>query len=216
MVIDMKKMAFIDMEGVLIPEIWKHFANILNIPELSITTREVPNYKQLMSHRINILKDKNIALNTLVEMIHEVEVFNGAKDFLNFLQTDNQFEIKIISNCFHEFLDPFFEKLNFPVQNTYCHTLRVGENGLIENVNYSRDKGKHEIIVKYQKEKVSLKNSIAIGDAFNDFTMLHLVDHGFLFKASEEVKKNSPFYFHKVQSYQDILNYLNSRKIIEF
>lgn len=106
----MKKMAFIDMEGVLIPEIWKHFANILNIPELSITTREVPDYKQLMSHRINILKDNNIPLCKLVEMIKEIELINGAKDFLKFLQIDKQFEIKIISDCFHEFLDPFFEK----------------------------------------------------------------------------------------------------------
>lgn len=210
----MKKMAFIDMEGVLIPEIWKHFANILNIPELSITTREVPDYKQLMSHRINILKDNNIPLCKLVEMIKEIELINGAKDFLKFLQIDKQFEIKIISDCFHEFLDPFFEKLNFPTQNTYCHSLRVGKNGLIEGVNYTRDKGKHEIIVKYQREKISLKNSIAIGDAFNDFTMLHLVDHGFLLKASEQVKRNAPFYFHQVQSYQDILHYLGSRKII--
>jgi phosphoserine/homoserine phosphotransferase len=209
----MKKMAFIDMEGVLIPELWKHFSTVLNIPELAITTREVADYKSLMNFRINILKENNIPLTKLVELIKEIDASPNAKEFLEYLKNNKKFEVKIISDCFYEFLDPFFDKLNLPINNVYCHNLEINSNGYIENVIYNRKKGKHEIIVNYQKEKVPLKNSIAIGDAFNDFTMLHLVDHGFLFQPSEEVSKNSPFYFHKVESYQEIIQYLTYNRV---
>lgn len=206
----MKKMAFIDMEGVLIPEIWKHFANYFNIPELSLTTREVADYQQLMLSRINTLRTHNITLNRLTDVLKDIEPMSGAKEFLQYLECNKKFEIRIISDCFYEFLNPFFSKMGFSSQNAYCHHLEVDQNGLIERVNYSRKKGKHEVIVNYQKNKVSMKESIALGDAFNDFTMLHLVDHGFLFQPSDEVKKNAPFYFHTMQSYQEVMHYLNN------
>ena len=210
----MKKMAFIDMEGVLVPEIWKHFSNVYNIPELAITTREVADYKSLMEFRINLLKENKIPLKQLIDDIKELDVIPDAKEFLEYLQKAENFEVNIISDCFYEFLFPFFEKLNLPVKNTYCHHLEIGPDGFIENVLYTRDKGKHEIIVKFQKENVSMTNSIAIGDAFNDFSMLHLVDYGFLFQPSEDVRKNSPAYFCKVDSYQDIISHLNRKKVI--
>lgn len=210
----MKKIAFIDMEGVLIPEIWKHFSNILNINELSTTTSEVTDYKILMNYRIDILKKNNIPLIELVELIQELNYMSEAKEFLAFLQKDNEFEIKIVSDCFQEFLNPFIKKLEISPQNVYCHNLEVDKNGIIERVIYTRNKGKHEVIVRYQKEKRSLKNSIAIGDAFNDFSMLHMVDHGFLFQPSIKVIENTPSYFHKVDSYQDIIDYLNYKNII--
>lgn len=210
----MKKIAFIDMEGVLIPEIWKNFSNILNINELSLTTRDVTDYKMLMNYRIDILKKNNISLVQLVELIQKMDYMNEAKEFLEFLQKDNKFEIKIISDCFQEFLNPFIKKLQLCPEDVYCHNLEVGKSGIIENVIYTRNKGKHEVIVKYQREKRSMKDSIAIGDAFNDFTMLHMVDHGFLFQPSIKVIENAPSYFHKVYSYQSIIDYLNHKKII--
>ncbi|MBI0422493.1 bifunctional phosphoserine phosphatase/homoserine phosphotransferase ThrH [Acinetobacter sp. ACIN00229] len=206
----MNKIAFIDMEGVLIPEIWKKFANHFNRPELLITTREVPDYKTLMEHRINILKEYNITLDQLIEIIKEVNPLKGAKEFLDYLQLNNKFEIRIVSDCFYEFLNPLFEKIELPCEKAYCHNLEVNKDGFIEKVNYSREKGKHEVIVKYQKKQITRLESIAIGDAFNDFTMLHLVDHGFLFQPSNEVKQNAPSYFHIVQSYQEINDYLRS------
>ncbi|HBM1136467.1 TPA: bifunctional phosphoserine phosphatase/homoserine phosphotransferase ThrH [Acinetobacter baumannii] len=211
----MKKMAFIDMEGVIIPEIWKHFSHYFNIPELAVTTREVADYKQLMNQRINILKNKDISLNKLLEAIAELEPNNGAKDFLKYLQLNKNFEVRIISDCFYEFLDPFLKKIGIPSKHAYCHYLEVDSHGIIEKVHYLRNKGKHEIIVNYQKNNFSMKDSIAIGDAFNDFTMLHLVDHGFLFQPSEDVRKNAPFYFHTMQTYEDIINYLNNLKYLK-
>ena len=205
----MKKMAFIDMEGVLVPEIWKYISKYFNIPELSVTTREVANYQELMNYRIDILEKNNIKLEQITDIIHNLKPIEGAKEFLEDLHLNKKFEIKIISDCFYEFLNPFFPKIGISSQNAYCHNLEMNENGLIEKVKYSRKKGKHEIIVKYQKENNSMKDSIAIGDAFNDFTMLHLVDHGFLFQPSEEVKRNAPVYFHTMQSYQEVIHYLD-------
>ena len=206
----MKKIAFIDMEGVLIPEIWKNFSKILKIPELSITTQEVPNYKSLMINRIRILKEHNISIDRLVEIVNEMDVIHEAKDFLEFLKTDMQFEIKIVSDCFYELLMPFLHKLNLSYQDVYCHNLNIAQDRLIQNVIYTRNTGKHEVIVEYQNTNYSMKNSLAIGDAFNDFSMLSLVDHGFLFNPSEEVKKKAPSSFHEVMCYKDIIYYLNN------
>ncbi|AMW78517.1 hypothetical protein AMD27_06205 [Acinetobacter sp. TGL-Y2] len=204
----MEKIAFIDMEGVLIPEIWKVFAIHFGVPELSVTTREVSNYEKLMEQRINILKKNKITLFQLIEIIKKIDPLKDAKKFIEHLQLNGNFEIRIVSDCFYQFLHHFFEKLGLSPHKAYCHNLIVNNDGYIERVGYSRKKGKHEVIVNYQKKQSPRIQSIAIGDAFNDFSMLHLVDHGFLFQPSNEVKINAPSYFHIVQSYQEINEYL--------
>jgi len=206
----MNRIAFIDMEGVLIPEIWKKISKDFDIPALSLTTREVPDYKSLMEYRINILKKHNITLEQLTNVIKEMSPINDAKEFLEHLQANEKFEIIIISDCFYQFLEPFFKQIGLSADYAYCHNLEVNENGIIERVNYSREKGKHEVIANFQRKQTRRAETIAIGDAFNDFSMLHLVDHGFLFQPSNEVKKNAPSYFHIVQSYKEINDYLKS------
>lgn len=207
-VLNMNRIAFIDMEGVLIPEIWKEISKYFDISELSITTREVSDYKSLMNYRINILKKYNITLTQLTNVIKEISPMNHAKEFLEHLQSNGKFEIRIVSDCFYQFLEPFFKKLGLSSDHAYCHNLQVNENGILERVNYSREKGKHEVIVDYRKQQTGKIETIAIGDAFNDFSMLHLVDYGFLFQPSSEVRRNAPSYFHIVQSYKEISDYL--------
>ena len=170
----MNKVAFIDMEGVLVPEIWKFLASQLNISKLSITTREMEDYKQLMLYRINILNKNQINLLNIQHIISQLNPIEGAAEFLQTLRVKG-FDIQIVSDCFHELLEGFLQKLEIPIETVYCHRLRADDDGYIKKVLYSRQEGKHEVVERYS---LSLENSIAIGDAFNDFTMLKAVSQG--------------------------------------
>ena len=177
----MNKVAFIDMEGVLVPEIWKFLASQLNIAELSITTREVEDYKKPMLYRIDILNKNQITLLKIQDIISQFNPIEGAVEFLQTLRVKG-FDIQIVSDCFHELLEGFLQKLEVSMETVYCHRLKVDDDGYIKNVLYSRQEGKHEIIERYP---LSLENSIAMGDAFNDFTMLKAVSQGYLFSPSK-------------------------------
>ncbi|CAM3453634.1 phosphoserine phosphatase [Psychrobacter glaciei] len=198
----MNKVAFIDMEGVLVPEIWKFLAKRLDISELSITTREVEDYQKLMIYRIAVLEKHQITLPKIQSIIGQLNPIEGAKEFLQALKMKG-FEIKIVSDCFHELLEGFLQQLEVPVDTVYCHHLQVDSAGYINKVLYSRQYGKHEIIEKYP---LSLGNSIAIGDAFNDFTMLSAATHGYLFSPSREVVEKALPIFNIVNSYQEIID----------
>lgn len=201
----MKKVAFIDMEGVLVPEIWKFLANQLDISELSITTREVEDYKKLMLYRIDVLNKNQITLLNIQDIISQLNPLEGAVAFLQTLRVKG-FDIQIVSDCFHELLEGFLQKLEVPMETVYCHRLKVDDDGYIKNVLYSRQEGKHEIIERYP---LSLENSIAIGDAFNDFTMLKAVSQGYLFSPSKEVLDKSPPTFNVVNNYQEVINIID-------
>lgn len=201
----MNKVAFIDMEGVLVPEIWKFLASQLNISELSITTREVEDYKKLMLYRIEILNKNQITLLNIQDIISQLNPLEGAVEFLQTLRLKG-FDIQIVSDCFHELLEGFLQKLEVPMETVYCHRLKVDDDGYIKNVLYSRQEGKHEIIERYP---LSLEKSIAIGDAFNDFTMLKAVSQGYLFSPSKEVLDKSPPTFNVVNNYQEVINIID-------
>ncbi|MEO1851382.1 MAG: bifunctional phosphoserine phosphatase/homoserine phosphotransferase ThrH [Psychrobacter sp.] len=201
----MNKVAFIDMEGVLVPEIWKFLANQLDISELSITTREVEDYKKLMLYRIDVLNKNQITLLNIQDIISQLNPLEGAVAFLQTLRVKG-FDIQIVSDCFHELLEGFLQKLEVPMETVYCHRLKVDDDGYIKNVLYSRQEGKHEIIERYP---LSLENSIAIGDAFNDFTMLKAVSQGYLFSPSKEVLDKSPPTFNVVNNYQEVINIID-------
>lgn len=207
----MNKVAFIDMEGVLVPEVWKFLASQLNISELSITTREVEDYKKLMLYRIDILNKNQITLPEIQNIISQLNPIEGAAEFLQALRVKG-FDIQIVSDCFHELLEVFLQKLEVPIETVYCHRLQVDDDGYIKKVLYSRQKGKHEIIERYP---LSLENSIAMGDAFNDFTMLEAVSQGYLFLPSKEVLRKALPIFNIVNSYQEVIESLHTKPIKE-
>ena len=202
----MNKVAFIDMEGVLVPEIWKFLASQLNISELSITTRDVEDYKQLMLYRIDILNKNQITLSRIQDVISQLNLLEGAVGFLQTLRLKG-FDIQIVSDCFHELLEGFLQRLEVPMETVYCHRLQVDDDGYIKKVIYSRQEGKHEIIERYP---FALDNSIAIGDAFNDFTMLKAVSQGYLFSPSKEVLDKSLPIFNVVNNYQEVINSIDT------
>ncbi|MBA2056318.1 bifunctional phosphoserine phosphatase/homoserine phosphotransferase ThrH [Psychrobacter cryohalolentis] len=203
----MNKVAFIDMEGVLVPEIWKFLAKRLNISELRITTREVEDYEKLMLYRIAVLAKYQITLPKIQSIIGQLDPIEGATEFLQELKRKG-FEIKIVSDCFHELLEGFLQQLKVPIDTVYCHRLQVDSEGYVNKVLYSRQHGKHEVIEKYP---LSLENSMAIGDAFNDFTMLEAVTHGYLFSPSKEVLEKALPIFNIVTSYQEVIDSINSK-----
>lgn len=207
----MNKVAFIDMEGVLVPEIWKFLASQLNIAELSITTREVEDYKKPMLYRIDILNKNQITLLKIQDIISQFNPIEGAVEFLQTLRVKG-FDIQIVSDCFHELLEGFLQKLEVPMETVYCHRLKVDDDGYIKNVLYSRQEGKHEIIERYP---LSLENSIAMGDAFNDFTMLKAVSQGYLFSPSKEVLRKALPIFNIVNNYQEFIGSLHTKPIKE-
>lgn len=203
----MNKIAFIDMEGVLVPEIWKFLAIRLDISEFSITTREVEDYEKLMLYRIAVLAKYQITLPKIQSIIGQLDPIEGATEFLQELKRKG-FEIKIVSDCFHELLEGFLQQLKVPIDTVYCHRLQVDSEGYVNKVLYSRQHGKHEVIEKYP---LSLENSMAIGDAFNDFTMLEAVTHGYLFSPSKEVLEKALPIFNIVTSYQEVIDSINSK-----
>ena len=207
----MNKVAFIDMEGVLVPEIWKFLASQLNISELSITTREMQDYKQLMLYRIDILNKNQITLLKIQHIISQLNPIEGAAEFLQTLRVKG-FDIQIVSDCFHELLEGFLQKLEVPIETVYCHRLQTDDDGYIKKVLYSRQEGKHEVIERYS---LSLENSIAIGDAFNDFTMLKAVSQGYLFSPSKKVLDKSLPIFDVVNNYQEVIESLHTKPIKE-
>lgn len=195
------KVAFIDMEGVLIPEIWIYLAKNLGIDELSLTTREVNDYQKLMLYRIEILQKHKVTLEDIARLITELEPLSGAFEFIQQIEAQG-FKVFIVSDCFQEFLAGFLHKLAIPLQDVFCHQLEVNTDGFIEQVSYQRQSGKHEVVLNYP---LSLQGSMAVGDAFNDFSMLQAVDNGFLFDPSDTVRKKAPDDIHIVNNYREIL-----------
>lgn len=200
----MNKIAFIDMEGVVVPEIWKFLAKSLNICELNITTREVEDYKKLMRYRINVLKKNQITLPKIQSIICQLNPIEGAAEFLKKLRAQG-FEIQIVSDCFHELLEGFLLQLKIPIDIVHCHRLQIDDEGYMEKVLYSRVSGKHEVVERYA---LALENSMAMGDAFNDFTMLNAVSHSYLFSPSKEVLEKALPTFIIVNSYKEVLESL--------
>lgn len=201
----MKNGAFIDMEGVLIPEIWPYLAECLGLKELKITTRDVPDYNYLMKTRIECLKNNNVTFETVKELVDKLNPFTGADKFIQSLK-DNQYEVNIVSDSFYQLLGEFFKALDILQSSTHCHHLVIDNDGFINSINYTRTRGKHEV-VNAQIDK--LTHSIAVGDAFNDFSMLEIVDKGFLFSPSDTVRKLAPTNIHVVYDYNDIILSMN-------
>lgn len=175
----------LDMEGVLVPEIWIAFANEVGIPELKRTTRDEPDYDKLMQYRLNILKEHNLGLNEIQAVIEKIDVMEGAKEFLDELRSVTQ--VIILSDTFEQFAAPLMKKLGMPT--IFCNTLEVASNGEITGYKMRCEKSKLTTVKALQSCGFE---TIAAGDSFNDLGMIMASKAGFLFKSTEQIKKDYP------------------------
>jgi phosphoserine/homoserine phosphotransferase len=175
----MQNIACIDMEGVLIPELWPHIAEATGISDLAITTREEPDYARLVNHRIELLRRNSLRLIDVQALIERVDPLPGAYHFLTELRQD--FHVVLVSDAFQEMILPLWEKLDQP--ELRCHWFTCDRGGYISKAHYSRGQGKHEVIEEFAENG---HRTLAVGDAFNDFTMLRRASMGFLFCPSPQ------------------------------
>ena len=177
----------LDLEGVLVPEIWIAFAEASGIPELKRTTRDEPDYNKLMNWRLSILKEHGLGLKEIQEIIAKIDPIPGAKDFLDELRSLTQ--VIIISDTFEQFATPLMQKLGWPT--IMCNSLEVAENGEITGFKMRCEKSKLTTVKALQSIGYE---TIASGDSFNDLGMIQASKAGFLFKSTEQIKKDYPQY----------------------
>ncbi len=175
----------LDMEGVLVPEIWIAFSEASGIPELRRTTRDEPDYNKLMNWRIGILKEHGLGLKEIQETIAKIEPLEGAKKFLDELRSFTQ--VLILSDTFDQFAMPLMKKLGYPT--LFCNTLEVAENGEITGFKMRIDHSKLTTVKALQSIGFE---TIAAGDSYNDLDMIKASKGGFLFRSTEKIKADYP------------------------
>lgn len=175
----------LDMEGVLVPEIWIAFAEETGIPELKLTTRDEPDYDKLMNYRIKILKEHGLGLKEIQDVIAKIDLMPGAKEFLDELRSITQ--VIILSDTFEQFATPLMKKLDWPT--IFCNTLEVAENGEITGLRMRCPQSKLTTVKALQSIGY---DTIASGDSFNDLGMIQASKAGFLFKSTEAIKNDYP------------------------
>ncbi|MGN0650862.1 MAG: bifunctional phosphoserine phosphatase/homoserine phosphotransferase ThrH [Oscillospiraceae bacterium] len=175
----------LDLEGVLVPEIWIAFAEASGIPELKRTTRDEPDYNKLMNYRIGILKEHGLGLKEIQETIAKIDPMPGAKEFLDELRSICQ--VIIISDTFSQFAGPLMKKLGMPT--IFCNELVVADNGEITGFKMRCEQSKLTTVKALQSIGYQ---TIASGDSHNDLGMIKASKAGFLFKSTEQIKKDNP------------------------
>ena len=175
----------LDLEGVLVPEIWIAFAEASGIPELKKTTRDEPDYDKLMKYRIGILKEHGLGLKEIQEVIEKIDPMPGAKEFLDELRSFTQ--VIIISDTFTQFATPLMKKLGWPT--IFCNTLEVSESGEVTGFRMRVEKSKLTTVKALQSIGYE---TIASGDSYNDLRMIQASKAGFLFRSTEQIKKDHP------------------------
>ena len=175
----------LDMEGVLVPEIWIAFAEASGIPELRRTTRDEPDYDKLMKWRIGILKEHGLGLKEIQDVIARIDPLPGAKEFLDALRKETQ--VIILSDTFDQFAMPLMKKLGYPT--LFCNTLEVAESGEITGFRMRIEKSKLTTVKALQSIGFE---TIASGDSYNDLGMIRASKTGFLFKSTDKIKADNP------------------------
>ena len=175
----------LDLEGVLVPEIWIAFAQASGIPELKRTTRDEPDYDKLMNWRIGVLKEHNLGLKEIQETIAKIDPLPGAKEFLDELRSFCQ--VIIISDTFTQFAKPLMEKLGWPT--IFCNSLEVAENGEITGFKMRIENSKLTTVKALQSIGYE---TIASGDRYNDLGMIKASKAGFLFRSTDKIKNDYP------------------------
>ncbi len=175
----------LDLEGVLVPEIWIAFSKESNIPELSRTTRDEPDYDKLMRYRIGILKEHGLGLKQIQETIAKIDPLPGAKDFLDELRSLTQ--VMILSDTFEQFATPLMKKLGWPT--LLCNTLEVADDGEITGFKMRCPQSKLTTVRALQSIGY---DTIACGDSFNDLAMIEASKTGFLFRTTDQIRADRP------------------------
>ncbi len=188
----------LDLEGVLVPEIWIAFSEATNIPELKITTREEPDYDKLMNYRIKILKEHGLGLKEIQEVISTIKPLEGAKEFLDELRSLTQ--VIILSDTFYQFATPLMKQLGNPT--LMCNTLEVSKTGEITGFKMRCEKSKLSTVKALQSVGFE---TICAGDSYNDLGMILNSKAGFLFKSTDKIKKDYPN-LQAFESYDELLN----------
>ena len=188
----------LDLEGVLVPEIWIAFSEASGIPELRRTTRDEPDYDKLMKWRINLLKERRLGLKEIQDTIATIDPLPGAKEFMDELRSITQ--VIIVSDTFKEFATPLMKKLGWPT--IFCNSLVVSDDGFIDDYKMRIDNSKLSTI-----RALSLIGfqTIASGDSYNDLDMLRYADEGFLFRSTDQIKADHPE-LPAFAEYSDLLN----------
>ena len=181
----MMNIVCLDMEGVLVPEIWIAFAEASGIPELRRTTRDEPDYDKLMKWRLGILKEHGLGLKEIQAVIARIDPLPGAKAFLDKLRSETQ--VVILSDTFEQFAKPLMEKLNWPA--IFCNTLEVADSGEITGYKMRCETSKLTTVKALQSCGF---DTIAAGDSFNDLAMIQASKAGFLFKSTDAIKAAHP------------------------
>ncbi len=187
----------LDLEGVLVPEIWIAFAEASGIPELKKTTRDEPDYDKLMKYRLAILKEHGLGLKEIQATIAKIEPMEGAKAFLDELRSICQ--VIIISDTFSQFATPLMKKLGWPT--IFCNSLEVAEDGTITGFKMRCEKSKLTTVKALQSIGF---DTIASGDSFNDLGMIEASKAGFLFRSTEQIKKDYS-QFPAYETYDELL-----------
>ena len=191
----------LDMEGVLVPEIWIAFAEASGIPELKRTTRDEPDYDKLMNWRLGILKEHGLGLKEIQETIAKIDPLPGAKEFLDELRSVTQ--VIVLSDTFEQYAKPQMEKLGWPT--IFCNTLEVAESGEITGFKMRCEKSKLTTVKGLQSIGYE---TIAAGDSFNDLGMILNSKAGFLFKSTEQIKADYP----EIPAYEEFDDLLEAIK----
>ncbi|MBR0218705.1 MAG: bifunctional phosphoserine phosphatase/homoserine phosphotransferase ThrH [Clostridia bacterium] len=175
----------LDLEGVLVPEIWIAFSQASGIPELKRTTRDEPDYNKLMNWRLGILREHGLGLNEIKATIEKIDPMPGAREFLDALREKTQ--VIILSDTFTQFAGPLMKKLGWPT--IFCNTLEVAPDGAVTGFHMRAEKSK---LVSVQALQSIGFDTIAAGDSYNDLAMIQASKAGFLFRSTEQIKKDHP------------------------
>ena len=174
-----------DLEGVFVPEIWINVAEKTGIEELRLTTRDIADYDVLMKRRLAILDENNLKIDDIKAVIATMNPLDGAVEFLNWLRSCTQ--IIVVSDTFDQFARPLMEKLGWPT--LFCHTLTIAPDGFISDYILRQKDSKREAVISLKSLNY---NTIALGDSYNDITMLKEADSGILFNPPDNVKNEYP------------------------
>ncbi|MBR4540079.1 MAG: bifunctional phosphoserine phosphatase/homoserine phosphotransferase ThrH [Clostridia bacterium] len=175
----------LDLEGVLVPEIWIAFSKASGIPELKRTTRDEPDYNKLMNWRLGILREHGLGLNEIKATIEKIDPMPGAREFLDALREQTQ--VIILSDTFTQFAGPLMKKLGWPT--IFCNTLEVAPDGTVTGFHMRAEKSK---LVSVKALQSIGFETIAAGDSYNDLAMIQASKAGFLFRSTEQIKKDHP------------------------
>ena len=191
----------LDLEGVLVPEIWIAFAETSGIPELKKTTRDEPDYDKLMRGRLDILKEHGLGLKEIQDVIAKIDPLPGAKEFLDELRSLTQ--VLILSDTFEQFAAPLMKKLGWPT--IFCNTLIVEPDGTISDFRMRVEKSKLTTVKALQSIGFE---TVAAGDSFNDLAMIEASKAGFLFRSTEQIKRDHP----ELPAFEDYGDFLEAIK----